>query len=98
MQEEKVYPRAALTHRTFGDWHHELTVIGIDEPRKAFLQTRSSGLCADAEVTARRGVFRLSILLPVTSAWRQPQAFGIQSMLQLTIVAPEPIPHRPHNG
>jgi len=53
-QEEKDHLNAALAHPTFGDRHHELTVIGVDEARSAFLDALSDALCTDAEVAAWR--------------------------------------------
>ncbi len=51
-QEEKDHLNAALAHPTFGDRHHELTVIGVDEAREAFLHALDDALCTDAEVVA----------------------------------------------
>ena len=51
-QEEKDHLNAALAHPTFGDRHHELTVIGVDEAREVFLDALADALCTDAEVAA----------------------------------------------
>ena len=51
-QEEQAHLNAALAHPTFGDRHHELTLIGVDEARTAFRDALSEALCTEAEVRA----------------------------------------------
>jgi len=51
-QEEQAHVNAALAHPTFGDRHHELTLIGVDEARTAFRDALSEALCTEAEVKA----------------------------------------------
>ncbi len=51
-QEEQAHLNAALAHPAFGDRHHELTLIGVDEARTAFRDALSEALCTEAEVRA----------------------------------------------